>query len=148
MPPTENIPDSREHVLRFVKHKKVFKSNHLDPVTAQKKLSLVIMKCDSIVLVHLTIQLDGEPLGRTIEVENVIVDAMLPSEFSSFELRSLQIFPEACFRRREVFAQFGAECLQVWTSMRAMVAGRPRARAIWFYAVEGRIRFPKAPLRV
>jgi hypothetical protein len=55
------------------------------------------------------IQLNGQTFTRAVKIQYITTHTVLPSEFTSLQLRLLQQCPKLCFRRRQMPAQFPAK---------------------------------------
>ncbi len=93
-----------QHSLNILKHYLIFKAQHLDPLNIQKTVPLQITFLRTDKAMHLTIQLNGKSLLRAVKIKNVPAYAVLPSEFSAFELGTLYVRPQFCFGRGQMLA--------------------------------------------
>src|SRR5439155_17932123 len=66
----------------------------------------------SLMVVGRAVQLHGEPLSGTVEVQNIGPDAVLTSEFPAPQIPLFEMVPQARFRDCESSSKFPASRLQ------------------------------------
>ncbi len=93
-----------QHSLNILKHRLVFKAQHLDSLGIQKTVPLQITFLRTDKAVHLAIKFNGQSLLRAVKIKNVPAHAMLASEFSAFELRTSDVRPQFYFGRGQMLA--------------------------------------------
>ena len=77
--------DHIEHALGFFKNRLVLKSDHPYPVRFRILSFRVIVQSRMVNEMPLTIKFDRKLFRGTIEVENIVPDAVLSPEFASVE---------------------------------------------------------------
>src|SRR5438874_4061640 len=87
----------------------------------KKPPPILVMNRGERVKVDFAIKLDRQALRIAVEIEYVIADAMLPSEFTSVEFRTLQHSPKSRLGRCQIFAKFSPELLQIRPAVRPLV---------------------------
>jgi len=71
---------------------------------AQEQVTLLVVALGRLAVVGSAIQLDGQTLCRTIKVENVSANTVLPTKLPARQLGALEMSPQLGFGRREVVA--------------------------------------------
>jgi hypothetical protein len=100
LPPAKPVPDIPEHKFQFVEHEEVLESKDQNSVIVQEEFPLAVIQFGAFAPMDLTVQFHGEPLRGTVEVQDVITDAMLTAKLSPLQLGTLQDLPEGRFSRR------------------------------------------------
>ena len=65
-------------------------AQHTDTQSKQALIAFLIIRGTCWIPMNCSIQLHGEPLGRTIEVEHISINTVLPAELPTSELSTLQ----------------------------------------------------------
>lgn len=69
----------------FIKNQEILKPDHLYAVSSQKISARGVVGFGLLISVNLTVQFDGEAFLRTVKIQNVIANTVLPPEFSPIE---------------------------------------------------------------
>ena len=96
--------DLNQDSLGVPEHHLVFKTQHLNTQHAQERITLKIIFLGADEIVHLSIQLNGQPFLRTVKIENVPGHTVLSSELPAFEMCAFEMCPQFRFCWRQVFA--------------------------------------------
>lgn len=113
-PPSKVTADQGQHPFRIFEYSFVLKAQQPDAVRFNKKAFGTIAQFWTFYIVAFAVQLDREPFGRTIEIENVIPNAMLTAELSAVQPSILYHVPKCCLRRSETASICTTEALEFW----------------------------------
>jgi len=96
--------DLLEHPFGLIENPFVLKSKYFDLIKLEKQRTFVIVLLSLSRHVDLSVKLDGKSFHRTIEIENIKINTMLPPKLATFELRIFQHVPQSGFGGREPFS--------------------------------------------
>ena len=99
--------DVGKHILQVAVFQNIDSSNanHCDALAGQPFIpTLIVCKLPGI-LMPSSIDLDGYPRSRTVEIENIGTDGVLPAKLQPLQLTATQFLPEQYFRQCHLPAQ-------------------------------------------
>jgi len=82
----ESIPNRLQNTFRFLQHVTIPEPQHANSLTSQLTTSLDIASRQEVLSVTATVHLNGKLRFDTIEVEDVNIHRMLPTELESSQL--------------------------------------------------------------
>jgi hypothetical protein len=86
--------DGYKHAFDILPQFRILKPQRSDPELLQERASSRIGILRRFMIVRRPTELDGELLRRTVEIEDVRPNAVLPPEFASQQLPALEKIPE------------------------------------------------------
>ncbi len=114
LPPAEVTADYVDHSFGILKYLAVLESDHFDSVIVEISLSLAIPLFGFFIKVDVSVELDREPFGGAIEIQDIRSGTMLPSKLPAVDLRCLSDSPKSGLGRRHVLSQCGAQSGKLW----------------------------------
>jgi len=83
--PAEILPNPMQNIFQLVEDQFILESYHPDSKVLKEQFPFVVIFPGCIIKMNFSIQLDAEPLGRTVKIQNVCADAVLSAKFPAVQ---------------------------------------------------------------